>query len=251
MNNPIRNALANSDSSIGSWLNLASPMAAEIMATAKYPWLCVDAEHAHYDMESIAHMFQAIESRGAMPLVRAWDHAPQTAARLLDAGARGICFPHVSTPEQAESLARSMRDPPRGERSVGSGRASTLAPDYREIADDDVVCIVQIEDMKGINNAEAIAAVADVDIGFLGPTDLDASTSAEVGSEPHEAALQAFREGCSHGGKPSGIPTANGHDTQKRIAEGFQFVDMTCDKAFLQSAATTELQTALRDQEKP
>lgn len=245
MHNIIRQTLAAGKPSVGSWLNLGAPLAAEIMAAAGYPWLCIDAEHTPYDMDSIAHMLRAIESRGALPLVRAWDHAPQTAARLLDAGARGICFPHVSTPEQADSLGRSMRYPPRGYRSIGSSRCTTLSPDYRSLADDDVLCIVQIEDMEGIGNAQAIARVRDVDIGFLGPTDLAASMGVEAGSAAHEQALQSFREGCARGGKPSGIPAADGSAARRRIREGFQFIDLSCDMTLLQASAAAELDIAL------
>lgn len=241
MNNPIRQALDAGKPSVGSWLNLGSPLAAEVMAAAGYPWLCIDAEHTPYDMESIAHMLRAIESRGALPLVRAWDHAPQTASRLLDAGARGICFPHVSTPEQAEALGRSMRYPPRGQRSVGSGRSNTLSPDYRALADDDLLCIVQIEDMEGIDNAEAIARVADVDIGFLGPTDLAASMGVPPGDPALEQALQSFREGCARAGKPSGIPVADGAAARQRIGEGFLFIDLSSDMGLLQTAVTDQL----------
>ena len=245
MHNIIRQTLASGGPSVGSWLNLGAPLAAEIMAAAGYPWLCIDAEHTPYDMDSIAHMLRAIESRGALPLVRAWDHAPQTAARLLDAGARGICFPHVSTPEQAQSLARSMRYPPRGIRSIGSSRCSTLSPDYRTRADDDLLCIVQIEDMEGIGNAEAITRIADVDIGFLGPTDLAASMGVAPGSDEHEAALQSFREGCARAGKPSGIPVADGDTARRRIREGFQFIDLSSDMTLLQTGAAMELGIAL------
>ena len=150
MKNPIRETLAAGKPSVGSWLNLGSPLAAEVMDDAGYPWLAVDAEHTYYDMESIAHMFRAIEARGAVPLVRAWDHDPVTIARLLDAGAWGICFPHLSTPKQAESVARAMRYPPVGTRSVGTGRCLTISPDYRNIANDLVLCIPQIEDLEGI-----------------------------------------------------------------------------------------------------
>ena len=145
------------------------------MVAAGFSWAVVDAEHSAWDLESIAHTFRAIEARGAVPLVRAWDHDPVTAARLLDAGAYGIVFPHVSTPEQAEKLAKAMRYPPRGTRSAGTGRCVTLAANYRQVFDDIVLCIPQIEDMTGIENAEAIAHVEGVDIGFIGPNDLSLS----------------------------------------------------------------------------
>ncbi len=244
MKNPIRETLAAGKPSVGSWLNLGSPLAAEVMAAAGYPWLAVDAEHTYYDMESIAHMFRAIEARGAVPLVRAWDHDPVTIARLLDAGAWGICFPHLSTPEQAESVARAMRYPPVGTRSVGTGRCLTISPDYRNIANDLVLCIPQIEDLEGIENAEAIARVEGVDVGFLGPADLAMSMGVEMGHPDHEAALQRFREGCKRAGKPSGIPVADGATARRRIEEGFQFIDLTNDTSFLKTMATEALSEA-------
>lgn len=237
MQNPIRTALDAGEASIGSWLNLGSPLAAEVMAAAGFPWLAVDAEHTAYDMESIAHMFRAIEARGAVPIARAWDHDPATTARLLDAGAMGLVFPHVSTAEEAQQLARAMRYPPVGSRSVGTGRCVTMADDYRQTANEQILCIPQIEDLEGIENAEAICSVPGVDIGFLGPNDLAMSMGVEAGHPDHEAALQRFREGCQRAGKPCGIPTKDPESTRQRLNEGFRFIDLTNDLRLLQAAA--------------
>ena len=243
MKNPIRTTLEAGEASIGSWLNLASPLAAEVMAAAGYQWLAVDAEHAAFDLELIAHTFRGIEARGAIPLVRVWDHDPVTIARVLDAGAWGIIVPHVSNPEQAEKLAQATRYPPRGKRSVGTGRCVTLAG-YREWIDDEVLCIPQIEDMEGIEKAEAIASVEGIDIGFLGPGDLAMSMGLEAGHADHEAALQHFRKGCERAGKPSGLPTRDAAGTKERIAQGFKFIDLNNDLRFLEATANQALADA-------
>ncbi len=237
MKNPIRETLAAGRASIGSWLNLASPLSAEVMAAAGFPWLVVDTEHAPFDLQLVAHTFRAIEARGAIPLARSWDQSPVTIGRLLDAGAWGLVFPHVSNVEQAASLARAMRYPPDGTRSMGTGRCTTISPDYRRDINAEVLCIPQIEDMEGIDQAEAIASVEGVDIGFLGPSDLALSMGVEAGHPDHEAALQRFREGCKRAGKPSGIPAGDAKTALRRIAEGFQFIDLTNDLRFLESAA--------------
>jgi len=238
MKNPIREALSAGQPSVGAWLNLASPLAAEVMASAGYPWLVVDAEHSPFDLGLIANTFRAIESRGAIPLVRAWDHDPVTLARLLDAGAWGIVIPHVSTPEQAHTLAQAMRYPPRGTRSAGTGRCVTLSSDYRKVFDDLVLCIPQIEDLEGIANAEAIARVEGVDIGFLGPSDLALSMGVEAGHPDHEAALQRFREGFARVGKPCGIPLRGGAAAvRERLAQGFRFIDAGSDFRLLEQGA--------------
>ena len=244
MTNPIRETLAAGEPSIGSWLNLASPLAAEVMAAAGYGWLAVDAEHTYYDMELIAHTIRAIEARGAIPLVRSWDHDPVTIARLLDAGAWGLVFPHISTPEQAEGIVRAMRYPPAGTRSVGTGRCQTISPDYRKWANDLILCIPQIEDLEGIENAEAIARVEGVDVGFLGPGDLAMSMGVEPGHPDHEAALQRFHEGCKRASVPSGIPVSDGTAARRRIEEGFQFIDLSNDMRFLAEAARQALTDA-------
>ena len=245
MNNPIRATLAKGEASVGSWLNLASPLAAEVMAAAGFQWLNVDAEHTQYDLGLIAHTFRAIEARGAIPLVRAWDHDTVTMARLLDAGAWGIIVPHVSTPEQAEKLARSMRYPPQGTRSAGTGRCVVMSPDYRKVFNDQVLFIPQIEDMEGIENAEAIARIEGVDIGFLGPMDLSLSMGLEPGHPDHEAALQRFREGCERAGKPCGLPARDAATARRRIEEGFRFIDLGADLRFLESAANEALAQTL------
>ena len=236
MRNPISETLAAGQPSIGSWLNLGSPLAAEVMAAAGFSWLCVDAEHTAYDMDSIAHTFRAIEARGAVPLARAWDHDPVTVGRLLDAGAYGIVFPHVSTAEQAQRLAEAMRFPPRGIRSAGTGRCATLGSDYRSVFNDLVLCIPQIEDMQGIDNAEAIASVEGVDIGFLGPNDLAMSMGVEPGHPEHEEALLRFLGGCQRAGTPCGIPTKDAASTQTRLSQGFRFIDINNDLRILQGA---------------
>ena len=235
--NPIRQTLEAGQPSIGGWLNLVSPLATEVMASAGYQWLALDTEHSTFDLNDIANGFRAIEARGSVPLARAWNDDPVTLARLLDAGAWGIVVPHVSTPEQAERIARAMRYPPRGTRSAGTGRFVTISPDYLQKFNDEVLVIPQIEDMEGIDNAEAIARVEGVDIGFIGPRDLAFSMGVEPGHPDHEAAIQKLLEGFQRAGKPCGLPSREAEATRQRIREGFRFLDVASDLRLLETGA--------------
>ena len=235
--NPIRTTLASGRPSLGAWLNLASPLACEVMASAGYQWLTLDTEHSPFDLNLIAHCFRAVEARGTIPLVRTWDDDPVTLARLLDAGAWGLVIPHVRTPEQAERIARAMRYPPRGIRSAGTGRCVTLGSDYRQWIDDEVLVIPQIEDPEGIDNAAAIAQVEGVDIGFLGPTDLSLAMGVEPGHPDHEAAIQKVREGFIQAGKPCGLPAREPALARRRCQEGFLFLDVASDLRLLADGA--------------
>lgn len=229
MKNPVRDTLRQGKVSFGGWLNLASPLAAEVMAGCGFEWLTIDAEHAPFDIGLIAETFRAIEARGVTPFVRAWDHDPVSLARLLDAGAFGVIVPHVSNADQAKAIAGAMRYPPRGSRSVGTGRIAVYGPGYRKTANDEILVIPQIEDMEGIDNTEAIMAVDGVDVGFLGPADLAMSMGVEPGHPSHEAAIQKFAAACKKVGKPYGLPIRVTPAIQKRISEGFQLIDIASD----------------------
>lgn len=243
---PIREKLYRGEVSIGTWLNLASPGAAELLANAGFDWLVVDAEHSQWDLDLIAHAFRAIEAQGAVPMARTWSDDPTALGRLLDAGAMGIVIPHVSTPEQAESIARSMRYPPRGDRSAGSGRAVLTASDYRAAIDDEVLVIPQIENMEGVRNIDGIMAVEGVDVAFLGPNDLGLS----MGLSPdlhgkdsrHLDAIAAVLEGAKKAGKPAGLPAANVEAAKQQIQQGFLMIDLSSDMRMLQGTASAWLE---------
>lgn len=242
--NPVAAKLREGKVSIGSWLNLASPLAAELMASEGFDWLTVDLEHGPSDLEGAANAFRAIEARGAVPLARAWSHQPEVIARILDAGALGVVIPHVSTPAQARALVQAVRYPPVGQRSSGTGRAQTFV-DYFNDANDAILLIPQIEDPEGVANAAEIMSVPGIDVGFLGPGDLALAMGlkpSEVdGSAEHEQMLVRFLEGCQKAGKPAGIPVANVALAKKWIARGFQMIDYSNDIAILRTAVRSQL----------
>ncbi len=237
MKNPVKQTLLEGKPSLGCWLNLCSPLAAEVVASSGLDWLAIDSEHSAFDIPLIADTFRAIEAHDAVPFVRAWDHDPVSLARILDAGAMGIVIPHVSTPAQAETIVQAMRYPPVGGRSAGTGRIAVHGPEYLQCANDEILVILQIEDMEGIDNTEAIMSVDGVDVGFLGPGDLSLAMGVERGSDEHEAAVQKFLAGCKAACKPCGMPERDVEGAKKRIAEGFQFLDVISDLRSLQAAA--------------
>jgi 4-hydroxy-2-oxoheptanedioate aldolase len=247
--NPVRDKLYRGETSVGAWLNLGSPTAAEVMAGAGYDWLAVDAEHGQWDPQTMANAFRAIEARGAVPMARVWSHDPTAIGRVLDAGAMGIILPHLSTIEQAVAAVAAMRYPPVGTRSSGTGRAVLMDPGYKGQANDSILVIPQFEDMEGVNNAEAIMALDGVDIAFIGPNDLGLSmglTSDQMWKDQgHLDAIAAILAAARKAGKPAGVPVGSGAAARDAIAQGFQFIDAGSDLRQLQLAATERLKTAL------
>jgi len=244
LHNPVKAKLRAGQPSVGSWLNLAAPLAAEAMAAEGFEWLTVDTEHGPWGVADMVNAFRAIESRGAVPLARSWSHNPEVLARILDAGALGVVVPHISTREEALSLARAVRYPPLGERSAGSCRAATFG-DYVQRAGEEILVIPMIEDPTGVENIEAIMAVDGIDVALIGTADLALSMGIRreemAGHAEHERMVMRVLEGCRRVGKPAGIPVADAQAANKWIARGFQFIDLSNDLALLRATVRAQL----------
>ncbi|MCA1685161.1 MAG: 2-dehydro-3-deoxyglucarate aldolase, partial [Planctomycetia bacterium] len=68
--NPVKRALKAGEPQVGTWLSLGSVFAARFLARTGLPWLTVDMEHSHTDIQTAALMFGAIADGGCVPLAR-------------------------------------------------------------------------------------------------------------------------------------------------------------------------------------
>ena len=179
LHNKVKWLLKNHKKTIGSWLQLGSPMSAEILAKAQPDWLMIDLEHGPGDIMILISQLQAMEKYGVVPLARAPWNDFVTIKRILDAGVMGILVPYVSTREEAERAVSACKYPPEGNRGVaGSPRAAGYGMDgkrYLVNANEQILVMTQVETQQAIDNIEEIAAVEDLDGIFIGPMDLSCS----------------------------------------------------------------------------
>src|SRR5215207_8958471 len=151
--NHVRRRLAAGEPSIGTWLSLPSPEAAEYVSRLGFDWLVIDAEHNPIDIRTLAQMFAAMAASSTAPMVRIPWNSPENFKRVLDAGAWGIVVPMVNSRQEAEQAVEAMRYYPMGSRSVGGGRHAlsfgTSGADYYRNANDELLLVLQIEHIKG------------------------------------------------------------------------------------------------------
>jgi 4-hydroxy-2-oxoheptanedioate aldolase len=241
--NHVRRRLRAGEPSIGTWLSLPSPEAAEYVSRLDMDWLVVDSEHAAVDIRTLAQMFAAMAGSGVAPMVRIPWNTAENFKRVLDAGAWGIVVPMVNTRAEAEAAVAACRYPPAGNRSVGGSRHAlsfeASSGDYYRNANDEVLLVIQIEHADGVANVDEILSVPGVDACFIGPNDLAASMGLGIGT-PLESdlpdlakAIQAVREACVRHGVAPGIHTSGPEGVNQRIAEGFQFCAMASELRFL------------------
>lgn len=251
--NHVKQRLHAGEPSIGTWLSLPSPEAAEQVATLGLDWLVVDTEHNPIDIRTLAGMFSSMSASGIAPMVRVpWNNA-ENMKRVLDAGAWGIVIPMVNSAEEAERAVSAIRYPPVGQRSVGGGRHGisfgTSAKTYYENANEQVLVIAQIEHIDGVHNAEAILSVPGVDACFIGPNDLAASMGIGLGVSLEDEtpelvdAIMHVRDTAKRVGVAPGIHTTGAAAVNMRIEQGFQFCAMASELKYMVGGLAADIGT--------
>lgn len=238
------------DLTIGSWINTASPIAAELMATTGFDFLTVDVEHSAVDLPQTQCLFQAIRSgnRECAPLVRLAGNVYADTKRFLDAGAAGVIAPFINTAEQASDLVRAVKYPPMGMRGVGFCRDNDYGLNLQETvsrANDQTFVCVQIEHADAVSNIDSILGVEGIDAAMIGPYDLSASMGLTAQFDHPEVvqATENILRACQRHGVVPGIHVVqpNPGEAIKRYQEGYRFIAYSLDITMLLQACVQGL----------
>ena len=254
--NPVKRALKAGKPQIGTWLTLGSIAAARFMARAGFPWLTVDLEHSHTDIQTAAFMFGAIADAGCVPLARIPAGKHEYIKSVLDCGAMGIVAPMVMDRAEAELIVAATKYPPRGNRSVGGGmhalNFNATPAEYYNKADDEILVVIQTEHIQAVDIADEIYSVPGIDAVFVGPNDLSFSMRATDGTPPDkqtfEATLTRIREAAQRQKLPCGLHVFSAADAMRRAREGWQFIAVVSElKMMLDGSAEIVRQLNLQD----
>ena len=85
---------------------------------------------------------------------------------------------YVIGQDEAKKAVEAVHYPPEGRRGVGLARAQgygTNLESYMKWLKDESIIIVQIEDIRAVDNLEEIFSVSNIDGYIIGPYDLSAS----------------------------------------------------------------------------
>lgn len=247
--NPVKLALKAGSPQVGSWLSLCNQFSARLMARMGFAWLTVDIEHSPVNWETAAHLFGAIADAGCIPLARVPRGDHDLIKRALDGGAHGIVVPMVNTVEEAKAAIAAAKYPPFGNRSVGGSlhalNFGVSAGEYFQHANDQILVVLQTESPEGVRNAREIYSLPGVDAIFVGPNDLQAQMRSPDGKNPtpeeFEAMLAQILATGRACGTPVGIHVQTPADCRMRIEQGWRFMALASDLAYLVNGAKNAL----------
>jgi 4-hydroxy-2-oxoheptanedioate aldolase len=242
--NPVKDKLKKGDPSIGLWLTLGSPVAAEAQAHVGWDWLLVDNEHSQFGYDAMVNCFRAIQLGGGVPFARTPWNDTISIQRTLDAGAMGLVIPMVNNKKDAEFAVDNTIFGPKGSRSFGGSRLEDYVDggDYLKWCEDNLVIVVQIETVEAVEKIDEIASVPGITACYIGPADLMLSMGytdfkdMAPGSK-HDEAMVHVAESCKKIGVASGCFGFDAENTNYRISEGFQFVNCGADSDHMLAAS--------------
>jgi len=232
------------------------------LSVAPYDGVIFEAEHNAYDIKDLRDCLQYLLNRRQIvetgtlspaitPIVRIPPNGAEMnqwcAKQVLDIGAYGIVWPHISTAEEAYNAVAACRYPrpksspayePEGQR----GDAPTAAarywgltnPEYYTKADvwplnpqGEILVIIMCEDVRAIDNLpEILRTVPGIGVVLIGEGDLSQNLGYPRQYE-HPAvveAMTAIRRICKEHNVPCGHPHVEAGNAQRVVDEGYRFL---------------------------
>jgi len=248
VNNRLRKIFAEGKAALGSFAACNSPDLVEILGIAGFDFIVIDNEHGPMGHESSQHLIRAAELRGMTPIVRVPNAMESTILHTLDVGAHGIQVPQVNDPEIAQAVVNFSKYHPLGKRGVAFPRSAdyglTDLGSYFEYENSQTMIVTHCENVRGLENIEAVCRVPGIDVIFLGPYDMSQSMgiTGQVNHPRIEEAAGKVLAAAKKYGKIAGIFVSTGAAARERAAQGFQYITVGMDTTLFAAKCKQEIE---------
>ena len=227
--NQMKQLIKSDKPAYGVSVQFPSPEIVEMIGELNFDWVMLDAEHGSITADNIGPMIMAAEIRGLTPIVRPENNDPSVINKYLDRGAMGVQVPHINTADDARAVVNACLYHPEGTRGLGGGRMADFGwgsptSEYVKTANKQMLVCVQIEDVTAVENLDEILDVENIDVFFVGPTDL-AQSMGHPGDNEHPEVLQVINDvfdRIHRAGHASGTP-GSAEQVQKHTEIGIMY----------------------------
>ncbi len=170
----IRNRLQSGGRAYGTMVTSPSPLFLKACGDTGLDFVFFDMEHIPLDRSAVAWMCAAYEAAGFPPLVRAPSRDARDACVAVDAGAWGVVFPYVETPEEVRALVGAVKHRPLKGRRLKEriDLSSRHSDDYIRTQNRDRIAVANIESVPALEALDEICSVPGLDWLLIGPHDL-------------------------------------------------------------------------------
>ena len=196
--NTVKARLRAGETVFGCFVRYPEPALIEMLGYYGWDYIMFDGEHSTITPRDCENLCRAAELQNVSTCVRVPTNQQPVILRYLDTGVQGVMIPMINSVAEAEAAVRAVKYPPRGARGLAGARAADYGqvqpfsfPDYIARANDETMIIAQVETAQAVEALPEIVRLPDIDVLFIGPTDL--STSLGVpGDLKHPRVQEAF-----------------------------------------------------------
>ena len=158
-------------SCLAAW-GYSGPDQIERLAPMKPHGVFLEGEHGNIDPPNLSNFTRACDVIGSTPIVRINQNDQGVIYRTLDLGALGIVVPHVNNKEEAENVVEGGKFYPLGKRGSFTSRQGIGVKNYHDLANDQTMLIVLLEDIVAVENLDSILEVDHIDVFMVPSGDL-------------------------------------------------------------------------------
>ena len=195
--NPAKAKLVAGGPMIGGTVRATDPRTYCAMAAAGYDFVWVEMQHESISWEQVARMWRTCPGPAA-PGARVAYADEREIQHATDMGALVIVVPTVDSVEEAQEAVDWTYFPPIGRRSAGGGQGAgelwnQVPGGYRQTYNDNVVLILMIETLEGVEASREIAQIPGVTGLFAASGDLGNFSGYGEGDPEYEALITEVR----------------------------------------------------------
>lgn len=221
------------------------PSVVKAYAHAGFDFVFLENEHASFDPSRMADFVLSARDNGLTVVSKLPQLERAQTAWLLEMGVMGIQLPRTETRTELETLHDYIKYPPVGSRASATAYGNTL---YAKVKDKDAwykeanaetFVIGHIETRKGVEDIEDILATKDVDVCFVGASDLSLShgMAGRYTDDAFMALVDRVFDTCKANKIVCGFP-GFGYDSVKYwIDQGVQFFECANELDMIRNGA--------------
>lgn len=247
MKNALREKMLAGNKTLGTFHEIGSATAVEVLAYSGLDYVIIDTEHGPFDVESTQSYVRAANGAGTTPMVRIKDGNRNSVLKMLDVGAQGLIIPNVHTVQEVKDIVSYGKYFPLGNRGVAPTSGSSFwfadyaqqgLDHYFEVSNREALIIPQCETRGCLENIEEIVNIEGVDGIFVGPYDLSTALGKPGQFDDQEVidAIQKVADVCKAAGKFSFIYAGSIPAITKNFEIGYGSVTYAMDAIVLSQA---------------
>jgi 4-hydroxy-2-oxoheptanedioate aldolase len=232
----------------GCFYRYPEPGLVEVLSYQGWDFILFDGEHGTLEPRDCENLARAAELHDVTTLVRVTTNQPPLILRYLDTGIQGAQIPMINSKAEAEAAVRAVKYHPRGVRGLAGVRADDYAQrqpfkDYVVQANKETMVIAQVETGAAVEQIAEITEVPDIDVIFIGQTDLSHSLGVPGDTENLivQAALDRIVSAVKQSDKALGVLVSNVQAAQAWRERGARYIVIGLE-SLLSSACRNYLQ---------